>query len=155
MEHNPEMHPDEDGRNHAMNDDLKEEVKETNGRHRSDSREAYRDRSHSSGHGSPKRRRSRSGRSSVSRRSGEQRRSPERKNTAQLYIGGISRSVEADDLREPFSKFGTVKDITMKGKYAFIEFESADSIPEAIKEMHGHRWKSYDLTVEQSTGSKR
>lgn len=44
--------------------------------------------------------------------------------TSTVYVAGISRSVIADDLREAFEKWGPIREIFMKGKYAFVEFES-------------------------------
>jgi RNA recognition motif-containing protein len=38
----------------------------------------------------------------------------------QLYVGGISRSVRANDIEDAFAKFGKIRDINLKGKYAFV-----------------------------------
>jgi len=41
-----------------------------------------------------------------------------------IYVAGISRKITADDLREPFEKFGAIKQILMKNRYSFIEYEN-------------------------------
>lgn len=54
-----------------------------------------------------------------------------------IYVAGISRKVTADDLREPFEKFGPVKEITMKNRYAFIEYENIKDANDAVAAMNG------------------
>jgi splicing factor, arginine/serine-rich 7 len=38
----------------------------------------------------------------------------------QIYVGGISRRTRTDDLEKAFSKYGKIRDVSIKGKYAFI-----------------------------------
>ena len=54
----------------------------------------------------------------------------------QIYVTGISRNVTADDLRQPFEKFGRVREVIMKGKYAFIDFKELEEAQMAVQEMN-------------------
>ncbi len=44
----------------------------------------------------------------------------------QIYVGGISRRIREDDLEKAFAKYGKIRDISLKGKYAFIVSHSYD-----------------------------
>jgi arginine/serine-rich splicing factor 7 len=37
-----------------------------------------------------------------------------------LYVGGISRYVKLNEIEDMFGEFGKVKDINLKGRYAFV-----------------------------------
>lgn len=63
-------------------------------------------------------------------------------------MAGISRSVTADDLREPFEKFGPIRDVVMKGKYAFIDYESPKDAAAAIADMDKTQFKGNEICVE-------
>ena len=63
---------------------------------------------------------------------------------------GISRSTTADDLEQLFEKCGTIRDIVMKNKYAFIDFKSHDDAAEAVKTYNKTSQFGETLTVEQS-----
>ena len=51
-------------------------------------------------------------------------------------MAGISRNVTADDLRIPFEKFGVVREVIMKGKYAFIDFRDVKDAQAAVLDMN-------------------
>ena len=38
----------------------------------------------------------------------------------QIYVGGLSRRTRTEDLDRAFGKFGKIRDISIKGKYAFV-----------------------------------
>lgn len=38
----------------------------------------------------------------------------------QIYIGGLSRRTRTEDLEKAFNKYGKIRDVSIKGKYAFI-----------------------------------
>jgi RNA recognition motif-containing protein len=38
----------------------------------------------------------------------------------QLYVGGITRNVRSGDIEDLFGEFGKIRDINLKGKYAFV-----------------------------------
>ena len=54
-------------------------------------------------------------------------------NFTQVYVNGISRSTSADDLEQLFEKCGSIRDIVIKNKYAFIDFKNHDDAVEAVK----------------------
>jgi RNA recognition motif-containing protein len=68
----------------------------------------------------------------------------------QIYVAGISRNVTADDLRVPFEKFGPVREVIMKGKYAFIDFKDVKDAAAAVQELHNTQFAGQTLTVERT-----
>ncbi len=87
-------------------------------------------------------------------RSGDRRRSLARDETnhlATIYVAKLSRGTREADLKEGFSRFGPIKNIALKSSYAFITYESADSVAEAISRMNGAKFvNGEELVVEQS-----
>lgn len=68
----------------------------------------------------------------------------------QIYVGGISRRTRTDDLEKAFSKYGKIRDVSIKGKYAFIvsnhqlylihinqEYDDYHNAREAVDRMDG------------------
>jgi RNA recognition motif-containing protein len=38
----------------------------------------------------------------------------------QIYVGGLSRKVRREDVERAFDKYGKIRDISFKSRYAFI-----------------------------------
>ena len=38
----------------------------------------------------------------------------------QIYVGGLSRKARIEDLEKQFEKFGKIRDLSFKSRYAFI-----------------------------------
>lgn len=45
--------------------------------------------------------------------------SPRSKNS-QVYVSGFSRRTNEDDLEDAFRKYGKIRDVVMKNRYAFV-----------------------------------
>lgn len=43
--------------------------------------------------------------------------------TTQIYIGDLTRAITEDDIRHEFRQFGAIKDVSYKGRYAFVDYE--------------------------------
>lgn len=78
-------------------------------------------------------------------RGGSNERPPD---STQVYVAGISRSITSDDLKDGFDKFGPIRDVVMKGKYAFLDYEKTEDANAAIEAMNGKDFKGYNLCVE-------
>ena len=76
------------------------------------------------------------------------------KEFTQVYVGRIARHCTQDDLREAFDQFGPIRDIVMKGKYAFIDFQNAKDAQFAVGEMNGKPLKGFNIEVQQSSKYK-
>lgn len=61
-------------------------------------------------------------------------------NKTEIYVGGITRSITDEHLHELFDKFGPIKDIMMKNKYAFVHFREAKDAEDAVQAMDGHQF---------------
>ena len=85
-------------------------------------------------------------------RSRDRRRSADRRNdAATIYIAKLARGTREADLKEGFTRYGAVKNIVMKSSYAFLTFESQESVKEAIEKMNGAKFvNGEELLVEQS-----
>ena len=68
----------------------------------------------------------------------------------QVYVNGISRSTNQEDLEKIFEECGTIRGVVMKRNYAFIDFKSHADAVEAIKRHDKKNYFGEPLTVEQS-----
>jgi len=100
------------------------------------------------------RKRSRSGERKGRSRSGERRRSPYRRDdphdSSVIYVAKLGRNTRESDLKEGFSRYGTIKGIAMKSSYAFITYDNPESATEAISRMNGAKFLDGELVVEPS-----
>ena len=55
--------------------------------------------------------------------------------STQIFIGELARGVTPEDLRDEFREFGRIKDLSFKGRYAFIEYEERTAAEKAIEAM--------------------
>jgi RNA recognition motif-containing protein len=73
-----------------------------------------------------------------------------------LYVGNLSFSTTADDLRDAFAQFGTVSSAQVVADretgrsrgFAFVEM--ADGADEAIANLHGAQFQGRTLTVNEA-----
>jgi RNA recognition motif-containing protein len=56
-------------------------------------------------------------------------------------------------MQELFGQFGPIADIVMKGRYAFVEFKSAQDADDAIAKTNGTSFHNYKLVVETPSKS--
>ncbi|RCH86255.1 hypothetical protein CU097_008404 [Rhizopus azygosporus] len=68
-----------------------------------------------------------------------------------IYVGELE-NITADQLRDAFSRFGTLEDIRMaEGKnYAFVTFEKKEAALAAIKNMHGVLFGAKQIKVNRA-----
>lgn len=50
----------------------------------------------------------------------------------QVYVSRLSRRLGEADIEDAFAKFGTIKKITMKQYFAFVDYEDHASAVDAI-----------------------
>ena len=85
-----------------------------------------------------------------------------------VFVGKLSRRTRSSDLEDEFSKFGKIKDVDLRGSYAFIvnfklkkflltnflqEFEDSKEADEAIHEMDGRNLDSSRIIVQYAGNS--
>ena len=68
----------------------------------------------------------------------------------QVYVNGISRSTNQEDLEKIFEECGEIRGVVMKRNYAFIDFKHHADAQEAIKRHNGRNHFGDSLVVEQS-----
>jgi len=96
-----------------------------------------------------RRERQRSQDSHGSRRGGSQGRDQQLdKKPIQIYVGHIGHSIDEHHLKDLYREYGKVADVVMKGKYAFVEFESQKDADAAIDATNGIDFHGYKLKVE-------
>lgn len=59
----------------------------------------------------------------------------------------LHKRTREEDLREAFSKFGKIKELSLKYAYAFIDFEDHGAAVTAIKEMDGKTFVNGEVLV--------
>ena len=77
---------------------------------------------------------------------------PGEKRPIQVYVGGIGHSVDIDHLKDLYREYN-VLDVVLKGKYAFVEFESQKDANAAIDATNNIEFHGYKLKVEPPSKS--
>jgi len=72
-----------------------------------------------------------------------------------VFIGGISKDVQENDLRDCFKTYGRIDNIKMKGEYAFVEYEKVDGADRSVKDMHNQKICGHVITVQKSYGGRK
>jgi len=72
-----------------------------------------------------------------------------------LFIGRLSHHTRQRDLEELFGKYGQIVNCTMKGSYAFVEFEDPRDAEDALRALDGHHMDGSAIAVEFSHGGDR
>lgn len=81
-----------------------------------------------------------------------------RKMSAKLFIGNLDYTVTSDDLRDAFSKFGTVVDAvvitdreTKRSRgFGFVEFSSEEEAKKAVEGMNQQELKGRKINVNEA-----
>lgn len=74
---------------------------------------------------------------------------------SRIYIGRLSRRTRAQDIRDVFSKFGTIKSLDMKSDYAFLEYEEEKQAKEAIRKMDHEELDHHQIIVEEAIPKRK
>lgn len=72
-----------------------------------------------------------------------------------IFIGGISKQVQHEDLKDAFRSFGKINNIKVKGDYAFIEFDHVEDADASVKDMDGQRICGHKISVQKSYGGRK
>ncbi|XP_046390537.1 RNA-binding protein lark-like [Ischnura elegans] len=75
--------------------------------------------------------------------------------TTKIFVGNLTDKVKAEEVRQLFSKFGTVVECDVVRNYGFVHLRSTDNINDAIKELNGHVLDGQPMKVQVSTSKVR
>ena len=70
-----------------------------------------------------------------------------------VYVAKLSRNTREADLKDGFSRFGPIRNITLKHSFAFITFEKPESAREAIDRMNGAKFVNDEQLVVELSGT--
>ncbi|UCG29422.1 MAG: RNA-binding protein [candidate division WOR-3 bacterium] len=72
--------------------------------------------------------------------------------SSKLYVGNVSYSATAEELRELFAQYGEVKQVNlMEGRgYGFVEMSSTDEATKAKDALNGSNFKGRTLKVDEA-----
>lgn len=70
-----------------------------------------------------------------------------------IYIAKLSRNTREADLKDGFSRYGAIRNITLKHSFAFITFEKPESAREAIERMNGAKFVNDEQLVVELSGT--
>lgn len=73
--------------------------------------------------------------------------------TTRVYIGGITHRCRDDDLEYFFRKYGKIKDISIKNKYAFVDFDDVKDAEDAVYYLHKKEFMGEIVSVEIARGT--
>lgn len=73
--------------------------------------------------------------------------------STRVYCGGITHKTRESDLEHFFRKYGKIKDISIKNKFAFVEFEDGRDAEDACYDLHKKEFMGEIVTVELAKGT--
>ena len=73
---------------------------------------------------------------------------PRRK--AKLFVGGLSENMPPDELKEVFSKYGIVLDVSVMNGFGFVHFDDDQDAQKAVTALHGTNLHGNKIKVEVS-----
>lgn len=71
---------------------------------------------------------------------------------SKLYVGNFSYSITGGQLKELFSNYGEVKEVTIiAGKgFGFVEMSNADEASKAKEALNGTQWEGRTIRVDEA-----
>lgn len=75
--------------------------------------------------------------------------------TTKIFVGNLTDKTRAPEVRELFSKFGSVVECDIVRNYGFVHLDVEGDINEVIKELHGKSVDGQPLKVQVSTSRVR
>jgi len=73
--------------------------------------------------------------------------------TGRVYLGGITHRCRESDIEHFFRKYGRIRDISIKNKFAFVEFDDARDAEDACYDLHKKELMGEVVTVEMARGT--
>merc|ERR1719265_2058943 len=73
----------------------------------------------------------------------------------QIYVGGLPYDIRESELRREFDRYGAIVNMSIKPKFAFIEFEDHVAARDAIDDLHRQHVFGGVIVVEQAKNSGR
>ena len=67
-----------------------------------------------------------------------------------VFVDRIPKAAEVSDLRELFSRFGSIVDVTIISSHGFVNFNNSSDAVDAIGHLNGFRFLGEKLVVEAS-----
>ena len=69
-------------------------------------------------------------------------------NNTRIFVNDLLPKIKEDELGILFSKCGKIENITLKNRYAFIEYSTIQSTQNAIRNFNGYFFHGYKIYVE-------
>jgi len=71
-----------------------------------------------------------------------------------VWMGGLPERVRSRDIDDFFKGYGRIVDISIKTKYAFVEFEDERDATDAVKDLDDQKLNGSRVRLEMSKGCK-
>ncbi|XP_034239431.1 RNA-binding protein lark-like isoform X2 [Thrips palmi] len=75
--------------------------------------------------------------------------------TTKIFVGNLTDNTKAPEIRELFTKFGTVVECDIVRNYGFVHMDATDNVNEAVRELNGTLVDGQPMKVQISTSRVR
>ena len=72
-----------------------------------------------------------------------------------LYIGHLSRHTRAQDVRDIFGKYGSIRNLDLKSDYGFLEYEDEKGAKDAVDKLHNTELDHHRIVVEPAVPKRK
>lgn len=72
-----------------------------------------------------------------------------------VYIGRLPRGAEEKDVDKKFKEFGTIREITLKNGFAFVDYKDHRDAKDAVRDCHDQKFLGERIICEIAKGGRR
>eukprot|EP00002_Diphylleia_rotans_P018904 TRINITY_DN3654_c0_g4_i1.p1 TRINITY_DN3654_c0_g4~~TRINITY_DN3654_c0_g4_i1.p1 ORF type:complete len:204 (-),score=48.91 TRINITY_DN3654_c0_g4_i1:468-1079(-) len=74
---------------------------------------------------------------------------------SRVYVGHLPSDVRSSEVRDLFSKFGRIRSVDVKARFAFLEFDDERDASDAVRDMDGYSFDGERIVVEIAKSRRR
>ncbi|KAF9135339.1 hypothetical protein BGW39_003446 [Mortierella sp. 14UC] len=75
--------------------------------------------------------------------------------TNRVYLGHLSRDTSDRDIKRLFKNYGTIREVTLKNGFGFVDFDDSRDADDVVNDFHGKHFLGERLIVEFARSGSR